>query len=419
MENARSTRELLHHTVLDPPWSPLLDGKGHDMKEPVNMPRLSDTMETGKISAWSKRAGDPVNAGDIIGEIETDKALMDLESPRKGFLLSPLPPGDADIPVGTPIAYIGDSPTEDVSSSPPPRPASNQPKIATEPAPAMPHDTSPPSPPSAPKDTEGRMVRISPYARSLARDLGISEESLPQNPSGEIHARDVIGLITPRTPAPDLDKGPPYRIEKPSGIRKAVARRMEDASRTPVFRISANLSIEPLLRIAKLHSPSVSLALARCLAFAAREFPLFNAAWTNEGIAMRDRVDVGIAVDTGNGLITPVVRDMAARPYTELADEWKDLAVRARNQKLRTEEYQGATIYLSNLGEFSVVTAFDAILPLGATAILAVASPGPDGRSAMTLTCDHRVVFGADAARFLQSLSERFAQPEALFPRSG
>lgn len=389
------------------------------MKEPVNMPRLSDTMETGKISAWSKRAGDPVNAGDVIGEIETDKALMDLESPRKGFLLSPLPPGDADIPVGTPIAYIGDSPTEEASPSIPPPPASTQPKKAPEPAPAMPPDTSPPPSPPVLKGTQGRTVRISPYARSLARDLGIPESSLPQNPSGEIHARDILGLIVPKTPAPDLEKGPPYRIEKPSGIRNAVARSMEAAAQTPVFRISAALSIEPLLRIAKLHSPSVSLALARCLAFAAREFPLFNAAWTDGGIAMRDRVDVGIAVDTGDGLITPVVRDMAVRPYEELGNAWKDLAVRARNQKLRPEEYQGATIYLSNLGEFSVVTAFDAILPLGATAILAVASPGPDGRSTMTLTCDHRVVFGADAARFLKSLSERLAQPEALFPRPG
>lgn len=388
------------------------------MKEPVNMPRLSDTMETGKISAWNKRSGDPVNAGDIIGEIETDKALMDLESPRKGYLLSPLPPGDADIPVGTPIAYIGDSPTEDLSPSPPPQPASTQPNKVPDPTPSMPPDPSPPSPPSVLKDTEGRTLRISPYARSLARDLGISEASFPQRPSGEIHAKDIIGLIVPKSPVPDLEKGPPYRIEKPSGIRNAVARRLEDSAQTPVFRISSGLSIEPLLKIAKIHSPSVSLALARCLAFAAREFPLFNAAWTGEGIAMRDRVDVGIAVDTGDGLITPVVRDMAVRPYEELADTWKDLVARARNQKLRPEEYQGATIYLSNLGEFSVVTAFDAILPLGATAILAVASPGPDGRSAMTLTCDHRVVFGADAARFLTSLSERFAQPEALFFRS-
>ena len=127
---------------------------------------------------------------------------------------------------------------------------------------------------------------------------------------------------------------------------------------------------------------------------------MFNAVYTPKGLALRERVDVAIAVDTPEGLIAPVIRDVAARPLSELAADWRDVHAKASSRRLSLQDYEGATFYLSNLGMFSVVHSFDAVLPLGAAAILCVAAPDGE-RTSFTLGCDHRVLAGADAARFL------------------
>jgi pyruvate dehydrogenase E2 component (dihydrolipoamide acetyltransferase) len=140
---------------------------------------------------------------------------------------------------------------------------------------------------------------------------------------------------------------------------------------------------------------------------------LFNALYTPEGFALRERVDIAIAVDTPEGLVAPVIRDVAARPLPELAADWRDIRERALSRRLSARDYQGATFYLSNLGMFSVVHSFDAVLPPGAAAILCVAAADGE-RTSFTLGCDHRVVAGADAARFLQTFAGYLENPRRL-----
>ena len=172
--------------------------------------------------------------------------------------------------------------------------------------------------------------------------------------------------------------------------------------------------MKPLLKAAQQRHASLSLLLARACALAIKAHPLFNAAYTPEGLARRDRVDIGIAVDDGEGLITPVLRDAAGRSLADLAADWTSLREKVKSRRLVPADYSGATFYLSDLGVFPVVYAFDSIIPAGASAILSIAAAGPQG-AFFTLACDHRVVFGADAARFLETLEGLLKDPSALF----
>ena len=196
-------------------------------------------------------------------------------------------------------------------------------------------------------------------------------------------------------------------------MREAAAQNMTRSLTTPTFRVTARFALAPLQALSKEVPMSLTLLLARACALAVKTHRLFNAAYTPEGFAIRDRVDVAIAVDTPDGLIAPVIRDVAARPLEELAAEWQSLRHKASTRRLSAEDYRGATFYLSNLGMFSVVHSFDAVLPLGAAAILCVAA-ADGGRSSCTLSRDHRVLAGADAARFLATLAEYFAAPKCL-----
>jgi pyruvate dehydrogenase E2 component (dihydrolipoamide acetyltransferase) len=181
----------------------------------------------------------------------------------------------------------------------------------------------------------------------------------------------------------------------------------------PSFRVTARLALAPLLAVAKDTRLSLTLLLARACALTIKAHPLFSAVYTPDGLALRERVDVAIAVDTPEGLIAPVIRDVAQRPLTDLATDWRNLREKALSRRLSAQDYQGATFYLSNLGTFSVVYSFDAVLPQGAAAILCVAAADGD-RTSFTLGCDHRVLAGADAARFLQTLAEFLAKPKLI-----
>jgi pyruvate dehydrogenase E2 component (dihydrolipoamide acetyltransferase) len=192
-----------------------------------------------------------------------------------------------------------------------------------------------------------------------------------------------------------------------------MARNLSRSAGIPMFHVSAQLNVDPLRKAAGEGNISLTLLLARAAALTVTAHPLFNAAFTAEGLALRERVDVGIAVETKEGLIAPVVRDAARRSLAELADDWRDLRAKAQNRRLRPEAYRGATFYLSNLGMFPAVYEFNAVLPLGAAAILCVGA-SRDGRALFTLGCDHRVVAGADAARFLQSFEQILCNPAAL-----
>ncbi|PKY10104.1 2-oxo acid dehydrogenase [Acidithiobacillus marinus] len=401
------------------------------MKNPITMPVLSDTMQTGRLTRWNKAEGDPVKKGEAVAEVETDKAILDVEAFTDGFLGGPLADTNMDIPVRQVIGYILDQPaaaekTGDVVSVQPTAstpPASPQPAADTvknfenpaNPAPANNHDgaasasvppRSPTLSPTSASTTASAAGKTSPYARALAEDLGIQLQQIAPGPDGQIHASQVLAAAL-SAPDVDLQMGPPYQLEKPSSLRAAVARNMTATLHTPTFLISSRVALENFQKNCKSKGLSFTLALGKACALTVAEDPWFNHAWTSQGLAKRQRVDLGIAVDTGEGLITPVLRDAANRPLPELAEDWRILLGKIKKGRITPSDYQGASFYLSNLGIFPEIERFNAIVPTGAAAILAVAAAGQDGKTDFTLSCDHRVIFGADAARFLQRLGKR------------
>jgi len=357
------------------------------MAQAITMPALSDTMGAGRLVKWTKKTGDKIKKGDVIAEVETDKAVMEVEAFQDGYLSGPLTAEGTEAPVGETIGYIADSLTEIASARP----------VATEVPPARVGNGNV-APPAAP-------------VSAVLAAMGSLRSAPPPHPRPGNGAG--AKPPTPRGVPQALDAGPPYRLERASSLREAVARTMIACASTPSFRVTAQLALKPLLAAAKAHHYSVSVLLARACALTIVAHPLFNAAYTPDGLARRDQVDIGIAFDNSDGLITPVLRDAAARSLTELADNWTRLRDKAQNRRLAPADYSGATFYISDLGVFAVVHDFDSIIPPGATAILSVAASGPQG-AFCTLTCDHRVVFGADAARFLQTLDQHFNNPERL-----
>jgi pyruvate dehydrogenase E2 component (dihydrolipoamide acetyltransferase) len=376
------------------------------MRHVITMPALSDTMNNGRLVKWIKKPGDPVRKGETIAEVETDKAVMEVEAFHDGFLGGPRAPEGAEMPVGQAIGYIADSHAEVDATAPAAAPEPAAPKQAPMTAPT--ERAAVPAPTGAP---DAVAVRASPYARRMARELGVDLAKV-QPSQGGVHA-DAVRDATQHPPAlaaaPWLDAGPPYRLVRATPLRDAVARNMIASLATPTFRVTAQLALEALKQAAERRKISFTLLLARACAQAVQASPLFNAAYTPDGLAMRERVDIGIAVDTPDGLVAPVLRDAARRSVAELAADWRVLRDKVDRHRLMPADYQGATFYLSNLGTFPVVQSFDAVLPLGAAGILCVAASHGE-RTLVTLVCDHRVVAGADAARLLQRLSELVAE---------
>ncbi len=396
------------------------------------MPGLSDTMQSGHLVRWLKQPGDKINKGDVIAEVESDKAIMDVEAFGSGYLTGPLAQENSDYPVGAVLAYLSDeagvadqqtsqkesTATEidaQLSSAATTAQSASDPAPTHEAADASAQSSARPAPHPASHHASGKH-RVSPFARGLAQELGIDLASVPANAMGIIKSPQVIAAAL-RGPQPDLDAGPPWRYKLFTPMHRAVADHMQATVSTPSFHVSANIGIEALHQLAQQKHLSFTLLLARVLALTTLEHPNFNAAYTPFGLALRDRVDVGIAVDMPAGLVTPVLRDMAQRPLDELAKEWSALKKKVLRQRLQPQDYQGATIYLSNLGMFEGITRFDAIVPSGASAILALGA-AHDGIADATITADHRVVYGADAARFLQTLNKKLAlasgSPEAI-----
>jgi len=403
------------------------------MKYEITLPVLSDTMTTGRLARWLKRPGDKINKGEAIAEIESDKAIMEMEAFHSGYLAEPLAPTDTDIPVGQIIGYIVDeqeaataqthSETSPESSAEPEttkpemaKPEATEPKIETPEAittPAEPISTEQKSPsvsgvtspePKTIPPVHGKRI-ASPHARALALKLGVDLSHVPPGKDGRILAEDVLA-VAHQAPTLNLEAGPPFRLEPLTLMQKAIANNMIATLSTPTFRTTAQISLEAIKQSAEQQQISLTLLLAIACANTIKAHPQFNAVYTPEGMAYRDRVDVGIAVDVPGGLVTPVIRDVAERSMDELAEDWRTLKDKIKQQRLTQQEYEGATFYLSNLGVFPIVYSFDALVPLGAAAILAIGAEH-NGRCSFTLSCDHRVVSGADSARFLTSLQEQ------------
>lgn len=365
----------------------------------VTMPALSDTMGAGRLVKWTKKIGDKVGKGDVIAEVETDKAVMEVEAFQDGYLGGPLAAEGSEAPVGETIGYITDSPGEvtKAKSAAVPRPAGGDGEVSVVPAVK-------PSPVSA--VLAASLAAGRPAARPHVRP------SWPASPGVEPpHQRYEP---TPSGTDTALAAGPPYRLERASSLREAVARNMIVSAAAPSFHVTARLPLQPLMSVAKKRGYALSVLLARACTLTILAHRLFNAAYTPNGLARRDRIDIGIAVDNGEGLITPVLRDAAGRSLAALNDDWAKLREKTTTRRLTPADYSGATFYVSNLGVYSVVYEFDSIVPIGACAILSVAAAGPEG-AYFTLTCDHRVVFGADAARFLETIEQYLKDPEKVF----
>jgi len=436
----------------------------------VLMPKLSDAMETGKVIKWLKKEGDAVKGGDVIAEIETDKANVEIEAFGGGVLRKIVVGEGGQVPVGDMIGVIAD-PADDIGSvatAPPPRPAPAAPAPAQSaapstaqpgPLPAMESYKSAPAtnmvvPMSAgqPAQAPGRdgRIKVSPLARKVAAQSGVDLRLLQgTGPGGRIVRRDVetaaaaprpaAAPVVPAAPAaPKREFVIPQRGEaefedKPlSAMRAVIAKRMP-LSKAPVphFYVTSEVSMDRAWALrAELNGlegqPKVSLTdmVIKACALALLKNPGVNAQLQGQNLRVFNRAHIGIAVALDEGLITPVLRDCDVKPLAQIAVEARDLAERARGGKLRAQEFSGATFSVSNLGMYDVEE-FSAIINPPEGAILAVGAvlekPVAEGgqirvgrRMKMTISCDHRVMDGAMGARFLQDVKRLLEEPLRL-----
>jgi pyruvate dehydrogenase E2 component (dihydrolipoamide acetyltransferase) len=451
----------------------------------VVLAKLSPTMEEGTIVKWSKNEGDQVKQGDVLAEIETDKANMEMEALGSGVLRKILVPAGGKAPVGALIGVIAD-PNEDISkltaqaapapaaapapkpaptdkpaapdkaaAPPPARPAqadpAPQPAPREEPAPVPPAQGAPPRPAPAPppqaEGAEGGRVKASPLARSMAAQQNIPLASVAgSGPGGRIIKRDIEawsaaapaaaaapapapGRHTPAAPsAPPAPSITPGQEIPHSSMRKVIARRLaESAFTAPHFYVTMEVDMAAAMALreqviaAAETKVSVNDLIVKACAKALTLFPMVNATWAEDKIVTFGQVDVGVAVAIPDGLITPVVRGADRKSVVDIAREARELAGRARERKLKPEEYASATFTISNLGMMGV-TEFTAIINPPGSAILAVGAVRKvpvvvddevrvGERMNVTLSCDHRVVDGALGAQFLGEVRRLLEAP--------
>ncbi|MDG4577254.1 MAG: pyruvate dehydrogenase complex dihydrolipoamide acetyltransferase [Defluviicoccus sp.] len=410
----------------------------------VLMPALSPTMTEGKLARWLKREGETVNSGEVIAEIETDKATMEVEAVDEGVLGKILvAEGSEHVAVNTPIAMILVE-GEDAKALTAGTPA---PAKAAAPAPAAPAaaPAAPPSPsPAAPAQAAGARIFASPLAKRMAAEAGLDLAAIKgSGPRGRIIKADVEAAkqappaakpaAAPQAAKPAPAAAPaaaPQPFETPyvevanSTMRKVIARRLSDSKRDiPHYYLTIECNIDPLLELRdKLNARtgegpaafklSVNDFVIRAVALALRAYPDANCSWTDEAIRFYQTVDVAVAVAAPNGLITPIVRNADAKGLAAISNEIKHLAGRARESKLMPEEYVGGGFTVSNLGMYGIKE-FAAIINPPQSCLLAVgaAEKRPivkDGALAIgtmmtcTLSADHRSVDGAKGASFLK-----------------
>jgi pyruvate dehydrogenase E2 component (dihydrolipoamide acetyltransferase) len=421
----------------------------------VLMPRLSDTMEEGVLSQWLKKEGDQVHRGDVLAEIETDKATMDLEAYDEGVLQRLLVPEGATVPIGQPIAVIdGGTPAHPASPPAAPQPARSVPAPAAEPAPPRP--PAPPTPDTSPgtaRPAAPTQIRTSPLARRIARDHGIDMATIAgTGPGGRIVRADVEAAVAAAEgrPVSRPATGPALPPSKPTtatsasaeaddeevpltAVRRITARRLTESATAPHFYLTGVIDAGRLLafraevndRLAETGTKiSVTDLVVRACAVALRAHPQVNSSWADDKILRHRRIHVGVAVALDDGLIVPVVRDADRKSLGEIAAEARALAERARAGRLTPDEFTGGTFTISNLGMYGV-DHFTAVINPPEAAILAVgaATQEPvvrDGQLAsrttikLTLSIDHRVLDGATAAGFLRDLKGILEEPLRL-----
>jgi len=421
----------------------------------ILMPALSPTMTEGTLTKWLKAEGDQIESGDLICEIETDKATMEVEAVDEGVLGKILvSEGTEAVPVNQAIAVLledGETADDIVISDASPA-LVPQPDLA--PTDATPNAVPAAMPTSIPPSTDGR-VFSSPLARRLAQQNGLDISTISgSGPRGRVVKRDVDAAIASGTdkavpasaPVSSASQAAPATVDDPifalmpefdatphSNMRKAIASRLTESARDiPHFNISMDVEIDALLALrAKLNAHdgadykiSVNDLIVKITALALKRNPAVNAAYTADAILRFNRVDMSIAVAIDGGLITPVIKDVGAKGLAEISMETKELATKARDGKLRPEEYQGGTFTISNLGMFGVKS-FNSIinppqggiLSVGAGALRPVVKNGALGMAtvmSLTLAVDHRCIDGTPAAAFMQDLKAIIEEPYQL-----
>ncbi|MCU4179987.1 pyruvate dehydrogenase complex dihydrolipoamide acetyltransferase [Bosea sp. BH3] len=442
----------------------------------ILMPALSPTMEKGNLAKWLKKEGDAIKAGDIIAEIETDKATMEVEAVDEGILAKiVVPEGTADVAVNEVIAVIAGEGEDAKSVSAPAAsaaPKADAPKAEpakAEAAPAAaPAAAKAPEAPAAPVKSDGSRPFASPLARRMAKDAGLDLSAIKgSGPHGRIVEKDVEaakagGGAKPAPAAASAAASAPKPVAAPlatgqsdeavkklfapgsyeeiphDGMRKTIARRLTEAKQTiPHFYVTVDCELDALLKLRgelnaaapekdgkPAYKLSVNDMVIKALALALKAVPDANVSWTDGAMLKHKHADVGVAVSIPGGLITPIVRDACHKTLSQISNEMKDMAARAKTRKLKPEEYQGGTTAVSNLGMFGVKDFAAVINPPHAT-ILAVGAGEPrvivkGGQPAVatvmsvTLSTDHRAVDGALGAELLQAFKGFIEKPMAM-----
>ena len=447
----------------------------------ILMPALSPTMEEGTLSKWTVKEGDTVNSGDVIAEIETDKATMEVEAVDEGVIGKILvEEGTEGVKVNAPIGLLledgedksalegyepkgaegassGDADAK--SSDETPKSEGEASESKSEPASSS---KSKSEAPAAPSDDDGERIKASPLARRMAKDAGLDLKALDgSGPKGRIVKRDIeeareqgVGKADDKAaakseapksqPSKPVDENEPlaqygisadrYEIKKADNITKISAKRLSESFRDiPHFPLNVDCRLDALLKFRKeinAKTPegvkvSVNDILIKASGLALKKVPQANASWIEDGrIAMHKHADVSVAVAIEGGLITPIIKDADQKGLAQISTEMKDLATRARDRKLKPEEYQGGTFSLSNLGMFGI-SSFSSIInpPQGMILSVGAGEERPvitDGALAkatvmtVTLTCDHRVVDGANGARWLSAFKGFIEDPMTM-----
>ncbi len=424
----------------------------------VFMPALSSTMTEGKIVSWVKAPGDKVEKGETVVIVESDKADMDVESFHEGILAAIVVEAGDSAPVGEAIALLAETEAEieAAKQQAAAKAGSAGGADATPAAPAAttvaaaPVAASTSAPAGAPSQNgsgnrSGRVI-ISPRARKLAKDLKVDLSTLQgSGPHGRIVAQDVE-LAAGKTPTPSGPMAAPAPAAAPAAapapvatapavpsaaplgqlvpfntLQQSVVRNMAASLATPTFHVGYTITTDNLDALYKqIKSKGVTMTglLAKAVAVTLQKHPLVNAGYTDQGIQYRSGINVAVAVAMeGGGLITPVLKNADQQDIYSLSRTWRDLVERSRLKQLQPDEYNSGTFTLSNLGMFGV-DRFDAILPPGQGSILAIGASRPtvvataDGlmgvkrQMQVNITCDHRIIYGADAAAFLKDLAD-------------
>ena len=404
------------------------------MAEVINMPRLSDTMEEGTLAKWYKKVGDTVKEGEILAEIETDKATMEFESFHDGILLHIGIDEGSTAPVDSIIAIIG-SKGEDISSL-----LKNadikvkeepKPEVKEEPKPEVKEESKPVSNNNKPSDR----ILISPLAKSLAKEKGIDISSVKgTGDNGRIIKRDIDSFKPSNysqfsQPSPQLTESS-YETQN-STMRKAIAKRLADSKfSAPHYYLNIELEMDNMISFRKqfIQTQNIKISfndiIAKAVSLSLAKHPKVNSRWYDDKIIFNEHVHLGVAVAVDDGLIVPIVKFANSKDLPQINSEIKDFAERAKNKKLTPAEIEGSTFTISNLGMFGIES-FTSIINQPNSAILSIGAIVQKpiiknnevvvgNTMKLTLACDHRTVDGATGSLFLKTLKEYVENPVSI-----